>query len=224
MHSDKQTGRIVGALFLSAMLLGLWSNFGLTGPIFEGGGFLENGATMPLRFGLTVVTALAASAIGMVIAVLAYPILQRATPRLALGYLMLVAAGFATTAVEQGNFLSMQALSQKYAASGGGDPALYEALRGVVSANRNGIHFIDKIMGGASITLFCLALYRGRLVPRLLAGFGMLAGLLQMGAIGRELFSLDFPVLMLAPLALTVLLLSLTLLMRGFRPPPAQAA
>ena len=46
MHSDKQTGRIVGALLLSTMVLGLWSNFGLTGPIFEGGGFLENGATM----------------------------------------------------------------------------------------------------------------------------------------------------------------------------------
>lgn len=224
MPNDKSTGRLVGALLLSTMVLGIWSNFGLTGPIYQGGGFLENGAAMPLRFGLTAVTALVASAIGMVIAVLAYPLLKRATPRLALGYLMLVAAGFATTAVEQANFLSMQALAKQYAGSSGADPALYEALRSVVAANRNGIHFIDKIMGGASITLFCLALYRGRLVPRALAGFGMLAGLLQMGAIGQELFSRDFPVLMLAPLALTVLLLSLTLLVRGFATPPAAAA
>lgn len=224
MNNPKQTGRMVGALFLASMGLGLWSNFGLTGPIYAGGGFMENGAAMPLRFGLTAVTALAASAMGMAIAVLAYPLLKRATPRLALGYLMLVAAGFATSAVEQGNFLSMQALAKQYASSGGADAAMYEALRSVVAANRNGIHFIDKMMGGAILTLFCVALYRGRLVPRALAGFGVLAGSLQMAAIGQELFSRDFPVVMLAPLALTVLLLGLTLLARGLPAPPATAA
>lgn len=223
MPNDIQTGRIVGALLLTTMVLGLWSNFGITGPIFEGGGFLANGADMPLRFGFTAVLGLMTSSLAVGIAVLSWPVLRRATPRLAMAYLMLVAAGFATSAVEQANFLSLQSLSQTYAKSDGADPALFEALRGMAAASRNWIHFIDKLVGGATMALFCMALYRGRLVPRALAAFGALAALVQMGGIGHELFSRDLPMLMIAPLALTVLLLSLTLLVRGYATPRAAA-
>lgn len=216
MYSLATTGRLVGALLLVAMATGLWSNFGLVDPIVDGAGFLANGANQPLRFGLAALLGLATSAMGLAAAILAWPVLRQYNASLGLAYLLLVAIGFAVSAAEQASFLSMQSLSRQYAANAGADPQLFEILRGVVSANRNWIHFIDKLIGGASLLLLHLALFRARLVPRALAAFGVVAALTQMGGIAQELFSRDLPMLMLAPLAIAQLLLCLTLLARGF--------
>ena len=54
MTSDKTSGRWFGALLLAAMVLGIWNNFGLSGPVFGGDGYLKNGAGMAPLFGTSV--------------------------------------------------------------------------------------------------------------------------------------------------------------------------
>lgn len=216
MTNENLTGRLIGGLLLLAMLLGLWNNFALTEPIFSGAGYLQNGANMPALFGASVLLALFTSALSLTVAILVWPVLRRYTPALALAFLLMTGIGFVTSTVEQANFLAMQSLSQQYAKQPNLDPALFEVLRGMVSAYRNWSHFLDKFLGGATILLFNLALFRANLLPRLITGFGMLAALSQMSGIAHELFSRDLPMLMLAPLALAQLMLCLTLLARGF--------
>lgn len=220
MASEKTIGRWFGALLLTAMVLGIWNNFGLTQPVFSGEGYLHNGAGHANLFGSSVLLALFTSGLGLAATVLAWPLFRRASPGLALAALLMTGVGFATTVVEQGTYLSMLSLSQQYAQHPGADPLTFELLRGVVSAQRNGIHFLDKIVGGANILLTYLVLFRGRLVPRLIPALGVLAALTQMGGISLELFQRDLPVLMLAPLALVQLVLCLWLLVRGFTAPP----
>ncbi len=224
MTSDKTTGRWFGALLLTAMVLGIWNNFGLSGPVFGGDGYLRNGAGMASLFGASVLLGLFTSGLGLAATVIAWPVFRRASPGLALAALMLTGAGFATTVVEQASFLSLLSLSQQYALHPGADPLQFELLRGVVSAARNGIHFLDKIVGGASMLLTYLVLYRGRLVPRVIAALGVPAALSQMVGISMELFQRDLPMLMLAPLALVQLALCLWLLARGFVTPALKAA
>ena len=96
-----------------------------------------------------------------------------------LAFLLMSGIGFATSTVEQGNFLAMQSLSQSYAKNPNLDPALFEVLRGMVSASRNWIHFLDKFLVGGTLVLLHLALFRANLLPRLITGFGMLAALTQ---------------------------------------------
>lgn len=224
MYTEKQAGRLVGTLLLVAMGVGIWSNFGLTDPVFGGAGFLANGADQGLRFGLGALLGLVTSALGLAAAIIAWPILRRSSESLALGFLSLVAIGFATGAAEQATFLSLQSLSKQYAANVGADGALFEILRGMASASRNWIHYIDKIIGGGALLLLHLALYRSRLVPRALSAFGTIAALTQMAGITLELFSRDLPMIMLAPLGLAQLLLCLVLLARGFVvPAPVRA-
>ncbi len=219
MASEKTIGRWFGALLLAAMVLGIWNNFGLTNPVFSGEGYLHNGAARVPLFGTSVLLALFTSGLGLAATVLAWPVFRRVSPGLALAGLLLTAAGFATTVVEQGSYLSMLALSQQYAQHPGADPLTFDLLRGVVSAQRNGIHFLDKIVGGAGLLVTFLVLYRGRLVPRLIPALGVLAALTQMTGISLELFQRDLPMLMLAPLALMLLVLCLWLLVRGFAAP-----
>lgn len=216
MITEKQTGRLIGALLLVAMLLGLWNNFGLTAPIFSGAGYLHHGSQMPLLFGASALLGLVTSALSLAVGVVAWPVLRQYSPYLALAFLLLTAVGLATSALEQSSFLSMLSLSQQYAKSASPDPALFELLRSMASADRNGIHYIDKIIGGGGILVLHLALFRSRLLPRFIPAFGAVAALIQMSGISLELFSRDLPLPMLAPLALAQLVLCLTLLVRGF--------
>lgn len=224
MHTDKSTGRWFGGLLLLAMVLGIWNNFGLSDPVFGGEGYLKNGAGMTHLFGASALMALFTSGLGLAATVIAWPLFRRTSPGLALAALVLTGAGFATTVAEQASFLSMMSLSQQYAAHPGADPLQFELLRGVVSAARNWIHYLDKIVGGAGLMLTYLVLYRGRLVPRVISVLGVLATLSQMGGISLELFSRDLPMLMLAPLALMQLVLCLWLLASGFATPAVKAA
>jgi hypothetical protein len=225
MTTEKQTGQMFGALLLTAMLLGLWNNFGLTNPIYSGAGWLQNGAQMPMLFGASALLGLVTSAITLAAAIIAWPVLRQSTPSLALAFLLLTVVGFATSTMEQANFLSLRSLSLQYIKHPGLDPALFEVLRSMVVANRNWIHYLDKIIGGGSLLVLYVALYRSNRVPRVIPLVGMLAAPIQMGGIALELFLLKLPMAMLAPLALTQFVLCLTLLVRGFaRPAPARAS
>jgi hypothetical protein len=222
MNTEKQTGRLIGLLLLLGILLGIGNNFGLTSSIYTDLGWLQTGAQMPLSFTFSVLMGLVGSGIMMTVAILAYPILRQKTPSLALTYVVLSAIIMATTAMEMSTFLSMRTLSLQFAKHPGIDPVMFEVLRSMVGGNRNWIHYIDKLIGGASMFVFFLALFRSNLVPRMLPAFGMVAAPIQMTGITLVLFMLPMPVMMLAPIALTILSISLTLIYRGFVKPADQ--
>lgn len=219
MTTDKSAGRWFGGLLLIAMVLGIWNNFGLSNPVFGGEGYLKNGASMAPLFGASVLLALATSGLGLAATVIAWPLFRRVSPGLALAGLMLAGIGFATTVAEQASFMSMLSLSQQYAQHPGADPLPFELLRGVVSAARNWIHYLDKIVGGAGLLVTYLVIYRGRLLPRVIAVLGVAAVLSQVSGISLEFFQRDLPMLMLAPLALVQLVLCVWLLAQGFATP-----
>jgi hypothetical protein len=218
MNTEKQTGRLIGGLLLTSMVLSLWNNFGLTNLINAEPGWIHNGAQMPSLFACSAILGVATSLLMMVIAILAWPILRRTSPSLALAYVLLTAIVVATSAVEQANFLAMRAFSVKLAQSPGLDPALLEVMRSMVGAARHGIHYIDKLIGGLSIFVLSLALFRSKLVPSVIPAFGLVAAPIQMAGITSVLFMQKMNPIMLAPIALTLFALSLTLLVRGFTP------
>lgn len=218
------SGRLIGGLLLSAMLLGIWNNFGFAATLFGGAGFMSNGAApgAGLSFGLSALLAVGTSALGLSIACLLFTLLRTRQPLLALGYLAVVIASFATTMAEQSSFLVMRSLSQHYAAVtevATVDAQLFDGLRAVVAGSRNAVHYLDKLVGGGAMLMFYLLLWRARLVPRALSGVSALAALLQMVGISMALCDLHMPMLMLAPMALTLLLLCLWLLVKGFATP-----
>lgn len=219
MNTEKQTGRLIGALLLTTMLLGLWNNFGLTNPILAGAGWLQNGAPMAGLFGASALLGIVTSSLTLTAAIFAWPILRQYAPALALAFLLLSAIVCATSAVEQASFLSLRSLSLQYAGHPGRDPALFDILRGMAMANRNWIHYIDKLISGGSMLVLYVALFRSNLVPRFVSAFGMLAVPIQMTGISLELFLHDMPMVMLAPIALMQLVLCLTLLANGFASP-----
>lgn len=224
MKTEKQTGRWMGGLLLTAMLLGLWNNFGLANGIFAAPGWLQNGVQVPALFGASAVLGIGTSLMMMAAAILAWPILRQSSPSLALAYVLLSAIVVATSAVEQANFLAMRALSLHYAKNPGLDPAMIELMRRMVEAARHGIHYIDKLIGGTSVFVLFLAMFRANMVPRIIPAIGLVAAPIQMVGICSALFMKPMNLVVLAPIALMLLVLSLTLLLRGFTPNTAPAS
>ena len=175
----------------------------------------ENQIIIAALFVLTMGLALA------LIPVMVYPILKKENPALALGYIVfrggLEAVGYILTTI---SWLLLVPLSRAYIQVGAADAALWEAIGTVL--------FEGEQVGSVSHIVFCLgammfysALFRSKLVPRWLSGWGLIAllpyiavGLLAMFGIFNPLSSTS--VAMQLPLALQEMVLAVWLIVKGF--------
>jgi hypothetical protein len=225
MRNELSVGRTLGALLLVQMAVGIWINFGLLAPVFQPPGFLHNAAEHPARIGLSALLGIGGSGLSLLAMSLLWPWVSKAGPVLARVYAAVVVASFVSALIEQGAVLSMLSLSENFQRAGTDAEALYQGLRGVVAAQRNWAHYIHLLISGVGLLAMHALLFRGRCLPRLLTGFGMLAALLQMYSVAQPLFGGEVVMPLLAPLALSELLLALWLLARGLAPisPPADA-
>lgn len=219
MADLKLASRWLAALLLAQMVFGPIANFALLDDATQAaGGFLVNAASHASSLATAALLSIALAVISAGIAIVLWPVLRERSERMSLALAMLGAAGIALSGLENTGLLSMLSLSQAYAAVGAPDGVLFEALREVVRAQRNWSHLIDLLAGGGMLVLMYAALFRFTLVPRWLAGFGMLAAALQMIAVAKPLYGgwVFFPLVL--PLGIANLLLVGWLLWKpGFR-------
>ena len=217
--SPATAGRIVGALYIAGTSFGIGS-LALLGPTLGADDPLASAADNAgaVTGGGFVILAMAISL--ALIPVFAYPVLKQAAPALARAHALLRGV------VEFGAYLPLVAsyLVLATLAEAGGDPALGVAL--VDTARLEGVVAAGFLAGA---TAFYLALWRGRLVPRWLAGWGLVAiapyavaaALVTSGSIESTGAA---AVAMFAALGLQEMVLAVWLLVRGFRAPQAAAA
>lgn len=225
MNDLRIASRWLAMLLLAQLTVAPIASFALVGDVFGGaGGFLVNAAPHATQLATAALLSFALAVLSAGIAIVLWPVLRPQCERMALSLTMLGAAGIALSGLEVTAMLSMLSLSQAYVAAGAPDEALYQGLRGVVGAQRNWAHLMQLLQGGGLLLAMYAALYRLRLVPRWLSGFGMLASVSQMIAVAKPLYGgwVVFP--MLAPLGLANLLLIGWLLWRPNVATPAATA
>ena len=219
MNDLRSASRWLAAILLSQIAIGPIANFILLKDATQAaGGFLVNAAPHANSLAAGALLSLALTVFSAGIAIALWPILRERSERMAVALAVLGGVGIALAGLEHMGLLSMLSLSQGYAAAGAPEGALYEALRDVVRAQRNWAHLTRILAGGGMLLLMFASLFRFRLVPRWLAGFGVLASALQMFAVTKPHFGgwVIFP--MLAPLGVANLLLAGWLLVKGLRP------
>lgn len=225
MPSSKSAGRMTGILLLVHLLGGLILPYVLMQPAMAAPGFLENASAHAVRIRVAVLLLFLSGAITVAVALLALPVLRRSGERLALLLVVLSAVNLALHAVENGTLLSMLSLSQQYAGRGAADASLFHGLGVVVGFARRGAHFTHLIVVGSWIfTLFTL-LGRSRRVPRLLAGLGMLAAVVQVAGVPlRAILGLEVVTEAAIPLAPVYAAAAAWLLWKGFEERPGSSA
>ncbi len=219
MVDYRQASRWLAVLVLTQIVVGPIANFALLDSTLDGaGGFLANAAPHATSVATAALLSLALALLVAGIAVVLWPILKPLSERMALTLAMLGAATIAVSGLENAGLLSMLSLSQAHQATAAPDAALFEALRGVVAWHRNWAHLLQLLAAGGLTFAMYAAFFRFQLLPRWLAGFGMLASVLQMIAVAKPFYGgwVLFP--LLAPLGIAQLILVVWLPWRGLRP------
>ncbi len=218
MSEERIASRWIALLMLAQVAGGPIANFILLGPVFRNPpGYLVNAAPHGFELALAVLLGLGLAAASAGIAIAGWPVFRRHSERMALWLVVIGGGCLALTGVEYIGLLSMRSLSEAFTAAGSPDGELYLALRGVVGSARNWAHYVQLLFAGSLFFLLCTTLYRFRLVPRALAGFGMAAALVMLSSIARPLFGGTVIFTMLAPLGVANLALAGWLLVKGLR-------
>lgn len=226
MESALRVGRVTGGLLLAHLAAGLVVPFVLLDRVRAGGGFLVNAAANPGQMRAAVILLFTGSAVAIAVGIAAFPVVRRHSLAAGLWLIALAVAGFSLQAVDNGGLLSLLSLSQEYASAGAGRSDVFQALGIVVGAYRKWAHYSYLLVVGSWILLLFASLFRFRLVPRALAGIGVVAALSQIAGVTlRALFGYPPETRMAMPLAPVYVALALWLLVKGFRegPNPAEA-
>lgn len=219
--SDRATAALVGILYLTGTAAGVTSVVVTSGG-HDGPDHMVSAAAIGVRLPVGALLVLTMGIALALIPVVAFPVLRRTSERLALGYLIFRAALEATGyVIIAAAWLVLFHLARDYDPAGAESGALRVAGSVLVDTGEamGTLVTITFLVGAA---MFYTVLYRSRLVPRWLSGWGLVAiapylavGLLKIFGVVDTL-SVTESVLS-APLALQELVLAGWLITRGFR-------
>ena len=220
MEAESRIGRIIGVLLIIQMFGSALVNFTLEAPLFGAPGFLESAASHSRQIGLAAVLGLVTEATWLAIAIGAFSIVYQRTPKLAIWLVALAGVTLAVAVVENAGVMSMLSLSEAYAKASAVERDQLQTVRVIVASARNWAHFMARIINGCAGFVLYAVLYRCALVPRALAGFGLLAAVLMVTAVGMPIFGHDVIFPLLAPMGVSQLLLAFWLIAKGLRSQP----
>jgi hypothetical protein len=218
MDTHKTTARIVGALFLIAMVTSLVGGIWLES-IIAAPDTLDNvaaretevvlGALLELINGLSVIG----------IAVLLFPLLRQQNEVWALGYVALRIVEAVLIIAALVIPLALVALGQEYVAAG--DPALRAAGTAFLAARKTLAGQMMGIFFGLGALVLYVLLYQSRLVPRFISVWGLIAAVSILAWNLLEMVGLHISVGMVfaLPIILNEIFLGFWLILRGFDTP-----
>jgi Domain of unknown function (DUF4386) len=218
MDAATRAGRIIGVLMILQMAGSGLVNFVLVGPVFDDPESLANVASHSRQMGIAVLLGLTIQALWLGIAVTALPILLQRARTLMLWFVALAVVSIAVVVVENVDVMSIVSLGEGYARASAAEREQLETVQIVVASGRNWAHYLGRILDGCMAFVFYAALYRVALIPRALAGFGLVAAPLMVTGLAMPLFGRDVVFPMLAPLGLSQVTLALWLLTKGLGP------
>lgn len=220
MNANKTTARTVGILYIIGTVAGILSLV-FTGPVRDAQDYL---VSVPANETRLVVGALCVLTMGLALAmvpVTMFPVLRRHNEALALGYVVFRGALEAVTylAIATG-WLLLAPLSQLYVQAGALNASTVQAL-GTLLLEAKGISSILTIVFCLGALIFNYLLYRTKLVPRWLPGWGLLAIVTYVAAALLDMFGIldtlsPIYVSLQLPLALQEMVLAVWLIVRGF--------
>jgi hypothetical protein len=163
----------------------------------------------------------AGGAVTIGIAIAGFPVFREYSYRMALWFVALSIIWFSMQAVDNIHILSMLSLSQQYTQGGAVNAELFGALATAVSSTRRWAHYTELLVIDCWFFMFYCLLFRLSLVPRPLAGFGLIMVLVHTAAITLPPFIGYSNVLVLAySLALSYLAVGSWLVVKGFEERP----
>jgi hypothetical protein len=215
---------VVGVLFLVCTAASLLS-FPFTGLILEDPDYLT---TLTLNETSVIIGALIEfiwAAAGAGIAIGLYPILKRYNGALALGSVGFRVVEGIFVLVGTLSLLSLLTLSQEFIAAGAPDTSSFQTLGTLLLALRDWqLHVISGLAFSLGALMYYVLLYKSKLIPRWLSGWGVLGTVLSLVAIVLASLAQDFGMesvhtYLSIPIGVNELVFAVWLIVKGFNQP-----
>jgi len=218
MNTNRKTARIVGVLFLTAMVTSLLGGIWLESILYAPDYLITASANeTQLIIGVLLELINGIAVVG--IAVMMFPIFKKHDEALALGYVAfrIIEAVIIIAAVISP--LSLIALSQEYVKAGAPDASNFQTLGASFLAERT--LWVGSMLGiffSLSALLFYYLLYKSKLVPRFISIWGLIAVALVLTWNLLEIFglSLSAGMILALPIILNEIFLAIWLIVKGF--------
>jgi uncharacterized protein DUF4386 len=221
----RKTAIVVGVLYIIGTIAGVLSLV-FAGPVLEDPEYLtkvsanENQIIIGALFLLTMGIALA-----MIPAVM-FSLLKKHHEGLAVGYVVFRGALETVSYIAMAiSWLLLLTISQEYVRAEASDAPYFQTLGALVLGGHDSIQSVLEIVFPLGALMFYTALYRSRLIPRWLSGWGLAAAIiwLVVGLLG--MFHLITPMsttqmLLSLPIGLQEMVMAVWLMVKGFNVSP----
>jgi hypothetical protein len=218
--TDRKIAIIVGVMFITATVANLLST-SLTRSLFDAPDYLGNLSANGDQVLVGALLALIAALASASIAIALYSVLQRYNVGLALG-----AVGFRLIEsvfyiLDILGLLLLLALSQAFVQAGTPGDAYFQAIGVLIQAGREWANFVFGVSAfSLGALMYYAALYQARLIPRWLAGWGVVGAACSLGVAVAILFGLtpySLPMIaLILPIAVQEMALAIWLIVKGF--------
>jgi hypothetical protein len=221
MNSNRKTAIIVGVLYIVATVAGMIS--AVFGPNLDAPDFLAN---LSANGNQVLIRALLEFTMAVLIAgipIFMYPILKKYNEALALGHVVFRTIEVVFFIVGAISLLTLLTLSQEFVIAETPDASYFQTLATLLLAVREwGGGVFSTIVFSLSALILNYILYRSKLIPRWLSGWGLIGAILYLGSGFLPLFGHDprstIYLLMEAPTFLQEMVLAVWLIVKGFNP------
>lgn len=208
------TSRLIGALFLAGFVIYGTGSILVTS-VVDGPDFLAGVGSQTTTLALGAFLMIATTAVDIGKAVFFFPVLDRHGRRTAVAYLATMVFEMAMMTVGVLALLMLIPLADR-ADRLGHDAA--QAL-GSLAVDANEMAYqIGQLSLAFGCLFLCALLFRTRLVPRWLAGWGLVGYALHMSGAAAEIFGAPLSLVLLIPGGIFEVTLAIWLLVKGFTP------
>ncbi len=221
MNTNKTTARVVGALFLIAMVTSLLGGIWLESIMGEAGYLAEvssQGTQVLLGVLLELINCLAVVGIAAAL----FPLMRLQNEALAAGYLGTRVVEAVVLSVAALSPLLLVTLGEEYLAAGAPEAAYFQTAGALVIAARGHLaSLLTPIFFSLGALLLYVFLYRSRLVPRFIPVWGFIgvAALFTWNMVEAFGMSISAGMVFALPMILNEILLGIWLLAKGFDAP-----
>jgi hypothetical protein len=218
MGPRRTYARLIGALFLAGFVT-YGVGLGLVNSVVSAPGFLSTLSSYQTTLLLGAFLMLMNSVMDVGKGVLFYPIVENHGKRTALAYLSAMIYEVVLMSVGTLFLLMIVPLAQQ-----GVDAGVANALGSLAVEANTMAYQIGQLSLGIGAFFLCWLLYRTRLIPRWLAGLGVIGYALHATGAIAEIFGIPISLILLIPGGLFELALAFWLLIEGFQPEAYQQA
>ena len=218
MTPAKNTGRILGLLFLIIILCGATSlNFrGLGSTLLGSENLLLEVFEQSFSMKLAIVLDLAASLLWLGVAIYLFPYIKNISRSLALWYVALWIVQLCTVIMSDISHLSLINLSQQVNELSDPNMEHYNTLAKVLVNEYFWGHFLALMAYSSATFLLFIVFFKGKWIPRIISVWGMAAMLIVFSATVAQLFDVDVDFVFYQQNGYHFIFMTLWLLIKGF--------